>query len=81
MVTYTSLTPGSIATLICDPGYTVGNEQNRTCLSDGHWSDETLECVEVPPTGTCACTVQSNNLIFVEYTLPAYCIHSFSSGL
>ncbi len=50
MVTYNSLTPDSVATLICDPGYTVGSEQNRTCLSDGHWSDETLECVEVPLT-------------------------------
>ena len=49
VVTYTDLTPGSIAMLECDPGYRYRPESsiNRTCGSDGHWSEEVLSCVEV----------------------------------
>ena len=42
-VTYTDRIPGSVATLICNPGY--------TCGSDGHWSEEVLSCevMDQPP--------------------------------
>ena len=45
-VTYTDVSPGSVATLKCDSGYSpVNNSVNRTCLSTGHWSGEVLSCV------------------------------------
>ena len=43
MVTWTGLTPGSTATYTCDEGFELNGVQNRTCQSDGAWSD-------VPPT-------------------------------
>ncbi len=38
VVTYSGVVLGSVAILICDPGYNVANEYNRTCMSDSHWS-------------------------------------------
>ena len=51
VVTYTDLTPSSIAMLECDPGYRPESSLNRTCGSDGHWSEEELSCVEVTQSG------------------------------
>ncbi len=48
LVTYENLTPGSVATVLCDQGYTVSSEYNRTCLRDGHWSEDTLDCMRTP---------------------------------
>ena len=42
-VTWTGLIPGSTATYTCDEGFELNGVQNRTCQSDGTWSD-------VPPT-------------------------------
>ena len=47
IITYTALTPSSVAMLECDPGYRLEFSLNRTCGSDGHWSEEELSCVVV----------------------------------
>ena len=47
-VTFTGVSPGSVATLKCDSGYSpVNNSVNRTCLNTGHWSGEALSCVQI----------------------------------
>ena len=51
VVNYTGLIPGSVAMLICNPGYRPGSSINRTCRSDGHWSEERLSCVKVDHSG------------------------------
>ena len=51
-INYNGLAPSSVATLVCNKGYSVANEINRTCMSDGHWSDETLQCMKDPAAGT-----------------------------
>ena len=43
-VTWTSLTPGSIATYTCDEGFELTGEGNRTCQNDGTWSDDPPTC-------------------------------------
>ncbi len=48
MVTYNGVTSGSVATLSCDTGSSVANNYSRTCMSDGHWSEGTLSCVQDP---------------------------------
>ena len=50
-ISYNGLDPGSVATLVCNEGYSVANEINRTCMGDGHWSDETLQCIKDPTPG------------------------------
>ncbi len=50
-ISYNGLAPGSVATLVCNEGYSVANEINRTCMGDGHWSDETLQCIKDPTPG------------------------------
>ena len=52
VVTYNDLTPGSVAVLECDPGYRPESSLNRTCGSDGHWSEEELNCAVVIQSGT-----------------------------
>ncbi len=51
-INYNGSAPGFIATLVCNEGYSVADEINRTCMSDGHWSDETLECIQNPTAAT-----------------------------
>ncbi len=46
VINYNGSAPGSVATLACDQGYSVVNDINRACMSDGHWSDETLQCIK-----------------------------------
>ena len=55
VINYTDLAPGSVAELECDPGYRPKSSINRTCGSDGHWSEEVLSCVVIiQPPGTYA---------------------------
>ena len=50
---------GSVAMLICNPGYRPLSSINRTCGSDGHWSEEELSCVEADHSGSvCVCTIE-----------------------
>ena len=49
--TYTDLTHSSIAVLECNPGYRPESSLNRTCGSDGHWSEEELSCVVIIQSG------------------------------
>ncbi len=51
-INYNGLAPGSVATLGCNEGYSIANKINRTCMSDGHWSDETLKCIKDPTAAT-----------------------------
>ena len=55
MVTYNGVVLGSVATLTCDIGYSVANEYNRTCMSDGHWSKlkGTVRCEQETTAGEC----------------------------
>ena len=46
IVTYNGVTSGSVATLSCDTGFSIANNYSRTCMSDGHWSEGTLTCVQ-----------------------------------
>ncbi len=46
VINYNGSAPGSVTTLACDQGYSVMNDINRTCMTDGHWSDETLQCIK-----------------------------------
>ncbi len=46
IVTYNGVTSGSVATLSCDIGSSIANNYSRTCMSDGHWSEGTLTCVQ-----------------------------------
>ena len=56
VVNYTGLIPGSVAMLICNPGYRPMSSINRTCRSDGHWSEKRLSCVVVDQPGSvCVC--------------------------
>ncbi len=45
LIHYNGVSPGSVATLNCSNEYTADSLLNRTCLFDGWWSDEALECV------------------------------------
>ena len=46
VVNYNGVTPGSTAQLVCNNGYTPGEDSNdRTCMSDGNWSGGTQTCV------------------------------------
>ena len=46
VVNYNGVTPGSTAQLVCNNGYTPGEDSNdRMCLSDGNWSEGTQTCV------------------------------------
>ena len=51
-INYNGSAPGFVATLVCNEGYSVANEINRTCMSDGHWSDEILKCTKDPTAAT-----------------------------
>ena len=42
------VTLGSTAQLVCNNGYTPGEDSNdRMCMSDGNWSGGTQTCVRV----------------------------------
>ena len=43
-VVVSGLTPGSTATYSCDEGFALNGTQNRTCQSDGTWSDVAPTC-------------------------------------
>ena len=46
VVNYNGVTPGSTALLVCNNGYTTGEDSNdRVCMSDGNWSGGTQTCV------------------------------------
>ncbi len=51
VVTYSGVVLSSVATLACEPGYSVTNEYNRTCMSDGHWTKGTLRCEQETTAG------------------------------
>ena len=38
---------GSVATYGCDEGFMLLGNQNRTCLSNGEWSGDTPDCVQI----------------------------------
>ena len=49
VVNYNGVTPGSTAQLVCNNGYTPGEDSgDRACLCDGNWSGGTQICVQVP---------------------------------
>ena len=48
VVNYNGVTPGSTALLVCNTGYTPGEDSNeRMCMSDGSWSGGTQTCVQL----------------------------------
>ena len=47
MVTWTSLSPGGVATYTCNDGYELVGESMRNCLSDGMWDNFPPICVLV----------------------------------
>ena len=49
VVNYNSVTPGSTAQLVCNNGYTPGEDSNdRMCMSDGSWSRGTQSTCVLP---------------------------------
>ncbi len=59
VVTYSGVVLGSVATLTCDTEYSITNEYNRTCMSDGHWSKGTLRCEQETTAGECYTAIQT----------------------
>ncbi len=59
VVTYSGVVLGSVATLTCDTEYSIANEYNRTCMSDGHWSKGTLRCEQETTAGECYTAIQT----------------------
>ena len=74
IITYTGLTPSSIAVLECDPGYRPESSLNRTCGSDGHWSEERLSCVVVDQSPEILCLYLRVNIIKLYIFRDMYCV-------
>ena len=48
VVNYNDVTLGSTAQLVCNNGYTPGEDSgDRVCMSDGNWSGGTQTCVQL----------------------------------
>ena len=53
VVNYNGIIPGRTAQLVCNNGYTPGEDSNdRTCMSDGSWSGGTQTCVQLHMLGS-----------------------------
>ncbi len=53
-VEYDGVTPGSIATLMCNREYEPATgSSNRTCMNDGNWSGDQQSCTTVLEEGVC----------------------------